>query len=183
MEWIGWWFEWRAKSVLQEAMGGGDGPSFGRTRVDYQNTMVWDLKAHVEEYGGKDWVIVNDQEAVRASIREYGGFGVIICHGEAELDSDRSFQKWHDVLKGEQSAYVKERVRRRAPSRLRKRSFEVNGYMAAFFDATSLEAAIEAGLVRGFQEGMRNSNGTPRRSKFMVDLNAIRDSSLLVSQA
>src|SRR5688572_2332960 len=46
MEWIGFYLEFKSSAYLNEHIGGGPGPRFGRTRFDYVRAHVWDLKVH-----------------------------------------------------------------------------------------------------------------------------------------
>ncbi len=174
MEWIGWYFEYKARSVLIDALGGDLGPSFGRTVFDYQREFVWDFKAHPLNAG--HWAIMNDCEAVNACIESFSGNGFVVAVGIAEYD-DGTFKQWHDALKGGQSEYELKRIQRQAPSRSRKTSFEISDYMTIFFeDRSSLERAIREGWMSGdAQVGWRNSNGRPRRAKYKINTGAIPD--------
>ena len=52
--------------------------------------------------------------------------GLILAMGEATYnDEKRTFQRWHEELKGGKSKYEKERIKRGAWSRLRKVFFEL----------------------------------------------------------
>jgi len=68
------------------------------------------------------------------------------------------------------SAYVRERIRRGAPSRRRKRAVTLKGYILFGLDRSSLSLGIKDGWIRPFQQGMRNADGSPRRAKFMLDI-------------
>lgn len=173
MEWIGWFFEYQAKRVLMHHLGGGDGPSFGRTAFDYRRHHVWDLKAHVTN-SGQEWAVLNDQQAIQRCIQDYGGVGFVVACGTAGYDADGSFKKWHDDLKGECSNYEAKRILRGAPSRRRKTQFNVQQYCVfAFSSRDQLAQAVAEGWIGGFQEGMRNADGSPRRAKYKVKIGAI----------
>ena len=46
-------------------------------------------------------VIVNDKLATAKAIKQFGGAGLILAAGNATYnDKDRSFQIWHQELKG-----------------------------------------------------------------------------------
>ena len=76
MEWIGWYFEYKAYQVLSSKLGGETGPKYGRTQFDYlRNGFVWDFKAHIESSSSHPWAIMNDCEAVDSCIDEYGDIG------------------------------------------------------------------------------------------------------------
>jgi hypothetical protein len=172
MEWIGFYFEYRAKQVLSRAMSGGVGPTIGNVTIDYAvRGEPWDFKAHpVKSNDG--WVYLNDVEAVNTCALHLGGIGWVIAVGNAEYDDDGSFKRWHDEMKGEKSAYEAERIARGAPSRKRKRSFECTHFIVAkVADAEQIAGAINDRLLTAkMQAGQRNSNGKARRAKYGIHL-------------
>ena len=171
MEWIGFWFEHVVETQVVPETGGSRGPTYGRTEFDFQRNFVWDLKVHLD---GSDWLILNDQEAVHACLDEHAGLGYLIVEGTADFDPDGSFKAWHDQLKGGSSAYEKDRVIRGAPSRRRKTSFAPNRILAIWIPSSAdASKAVKDGWLKGFQEGMRNSNGNPRRAKFQIKVSQI----------
>ena len=180
MEWIGFWFEHVVETKVVPITGGSRGPKYGRTEFDFQRDYVWDLKVHLE---GSDWLILNDQEAVNSCINDHSGIGYLIVEGTAEFDPDGSFKSWHDLLKGGSSNYEKNRVSRGAPSRRRKISFRPKRILA-FWIPSAAEAtkAVKDGWVKGFQEGMRNSNGNARRAKFQIKVNQIPSEFILLDK-
>jgi hypothetical protein len=185
MEWIGFWFEHFVRTEVTGRLGISVGPSFGRTQFDLLISCVWDLKVHPRSADGK--LILNDKEAIDLCIAERGGFGFIAVVGEAEYDGTGEFKAWHDVLKGGTSAYEVERIKRGAPSRRRKVSFNPQSVEAVFFsDQNQINQGINEGWLTLFQSGMRNSNGNPRREKYQIDLDRapseIRVSSTEITQ-
>lgn len=101
---------------------------------------------------------------MRSSARDYGEHGVIIAMCDVEYnDEDRSFQKWHDQIKGEPSSYVQRRRAEGARSRYRKSRADLAQILFYCFDDTTLED------LNTFRQG-RNSNDTPRPVKFMLNL-------------
>ena len=177
MEWIGWYFEYKARKVLIENFGGQSGPAFGRTPMDYKNKFVWDFKAHPVNSPSHPWAIMNDCEAVNRCIEENNGIGFIIALGEAEYnDVEGSFKRWHSELKGEQTKYVKARIKRGAPSRKRKINFRIQDYLMIFLqDYNQIIRGMEERWLSGdAQTGWRNANGSPRRAKYKIKLNSIK---------
>lgn len=171
MEWIGFWFEHVVATQVVPKTGGSRGPTYGNTEFDFQRNFVWDLKVHVS---GSDWLILNDQDAVHACISDHSGIGYLIVEGAADFDLDGSFKAWHDNLKGGTSAYERNRVMRGARSRRRKTSFRPGRILAVWIPSSAdASKAVKDGWLKGFQEGMRNSNGNPRRAKFQVKINQI----------
>ena len=179
MEWIGFGFEHLARSVLVAQCHASAGPYFGRTQFDVQREHVWDLKAHPRGASGP---ILNDREAMELCVAEFGGVGFIIAEGDATYDEDGLFKAWHDALKGGISTYEVDRIARHARSRRRKTAFSISSYEAFWFPSpASLQAAVAAGALSYFQEGMRNSNGMPRRPKYLVrNMPALRNSSAFI---
>jgi len=180
MEWIGFWFEFFIETAVQPKLGNSTGPSYGNTRFDLQLEHVWDLKAHPSHNNS---LILNDQEAVRNCIKENAGVGFIIVEGAVEYDdANSSFKKWHDSLKGKQSEYEAARIARKAPSRRRKTSFRPEAVFGIWISSIdTLEQGQSDGWISGFQKDMRNSDGKPRRAKFMFDTSKIPSSCIVGS--
>lgn len=168
MEWIGFWFEHFFTTVIGSVVDARPGPAFGRTRFDLQRDHVWDLKAH--PHGSRPTpLILNDREAVDRCIEQFDGVGYVIVHGVAEYDESGEFKAWHDTLKGGVSAYEEARVSRGARSRRRKVTFSPVRVDALYFSTRDdLQAGQREGWVAMFQEGMRNSDGAPRRAKYLL---------------
>jgi hypothetical protein len=136
MEWIGWFFEWKAKQVLR---------------------------------------------AIDRCIADFGVIGFILAVGTVVRDEDGSFKAWHDKLKGGVSRYERERVERRAPSRVRKKSFAVENYLTFALNSDDISRGISEGWLKdSFQKGMRNADGSPRRAKYSVRLDLIPQELFLV---
>jgi hypothetical protein len=172
MEWIGFypefWFEQNLASKLEASVG----PRFGNVTFDIRRRHVWDLKAHSSD--ANRWAPLNDVEAIRDCIVTHGGLGFIVMSGPCVYESDGEFKAWHDGLKGGPSSYSRKIAQRGAVSRRRKVSFSPDRLVAFRFGALDdLDQAQSEGWLKGFQEGMRNSNGRARREKVMVDLDRI----------
>lgn len=178
MEWIGFWFEHFVERQVIPKLGGHKGPTYGTTEFDFKKHYVWDLKAHPNESRS---LILNDQDAIQNCVSLEGGLGFIIVSGDAHYDDEgQSFKKWHDSLKGNMSNYEVDRIKRGAPSRRRKISFSPKELNAVWFSNTYelLEASLQ-GWLKPFQEGMRNSNGKPRPSKYQMKIEMVPRSHLL----
>lgn len=167
MEWIGWYFQFLCEKSLFSLLKI-PGPQYGKVEFDGFGEVPWDFKAHPcrDAKGAiKSSVIVNDRKAILQAIDQFGYAGLILAEGEAEYnDEDRSFQIWHKELKGGLSPYEKERILRGAPSRLRKTSFRLNQVDLILLDTSIFKESSS------FQEGFRNSNGSPRKAKMLLNL-------------
>lgn len=166
MEWIGHYFEFLC--IKQPPPGlQTPGKRYGNVEFDAQGSYQWDFKAHAINSGRL--VIGNDLEATKSAVREYGSVGLLVASGKAEYnDEDRTFQKWHDTLKGKKSKFVREREKRGAPSRLRKVLFDMVRLAVIRIDDALLR---ESGV---FKQG-RNADGSPRRPKVLIDLEKLGD--------
>lgn len=166
LEWIGFWFEHLVETKVLPVTGGRRGPTFGRTEFDLRLRRVWDLKVHPTSAPS---LILNDVEAVDHCIEACGGLGFIVVNGMAEYDESGDFKRWHDALKGGRSDYERARINRGAPSRRRKVRFTPTEIVVAFIpNLKALDSHLQSGRLGYFQKGMRNSNGTPRRPKYLV---------------
>jgi hypothetical protein len=176
MEWIGFYPEFWFAINLQDQLDATRGPEFGNGSFDIQRQFVWDLKSHSTSATSADWAILNDVEAVGRCVTEFDGIGFIILSGPCDYDEDGSFKCWHDGLKGKPTAYQRANEARGARSRKRKIRFRPNHLLALRFDnMDDIERAFHEGWLRGFQKGMRNSNGKARRQKYLLNTRKIED--------
>jgi hypothetical protein len=163
MEWIGWYFQFLCENVLKDLIQI-PGPKFGNVSFDGFYKIPWDFKAHAINTSSHQ-IIVNDSRATATAIARYGCVGVILAIGKVEYnDEKRTFQKWHETLKGGKSKYELERIKRGAWSRLRKTEFNLEQISFIKIDDSVL---VKCG---SFQRDFRNANGRPRHEKVLLDL-------------
>ncbi|OGH83743.1 MAG: hypothetical protein A2261_04175 [Candidatus Magasanikbacteria bacterium RIFOXYA2_FULL_44_8] len=171
MEWLGFYFQYLCETRLSPTVTV-PGPKYGRVEFDGLSGIPWDFKAHpIKDASGKisNSVIVNDKRAILKAIKQYGAAGLILAVGEAKFnDEDRSFQVWHKELKGGLSDYEKKRILRKAPSRLRKVSFRMTEVALIIMDDKAIKK------LGSFQKGFRNSDGSPRNAKVLLDLTKVK---------
>jgi hypothetical protein len=166
MEWIGFYFQFLCEKHLSSIMKI-PGPKYGNVTFDAFKDIPWDFKAHAINTSSHQ-IIINDSEATANGIKEYGAVGLILALGKVQYnDENRTFQKWHDELKGGLSDYSIERMNRGAWSRLRKVSFDLQ--QISFIIITQ-ETLVKCG---SFQRDFRNADGSPRREKVLLDLEKI----------
>lgn len=174
MEWIGFYPEFWFHSEVGPDLGATWGPRFGNMTFDIQRHHVWDLKSHSTDAGS--WAPLNDVEAVTTCIESRQGVGFLILSGPCEYDDDGEFKVWHQALSGKRSQYSIRIAERGAKSRRRKVSFQPDHLLAFRFSSLEdLERAREEKWLKGFQEGMRNSNDRARRAKIMVDVDRVSE--------
>ena len=164
MEWPGWYFQFMCENILgSNGYFSIPGPAYGNVEFDGFRQIPWDFKAHSSSLGNK--VPTNGYAEVQFALNDYGEVGFIVACGDVELDDEnQSFKKWHDQLKGKTSQYELERIERGAPSRRRKVRFYLRRIEFVFVNNSNLSTC------GSFQGGMRNSDGSPRNPKVMLDL-------------
>lgn len=167
MEWIGFYFQFICKKLLCEVMEI-PGPKYGETEFGGFLEIPWVFKAHAMNSGSHD-IIVNDRDAVVSAVQNFGGLGLVLALGNVEYDTSGEFQRWHSNEKGGPSKYEMERIARGAPSRKRKESFALQ--QIAF---TTINEDI-LNECRLFQEGLRNSDGSSRRPKILINLKKLNE--------
>ena len=168
MEWIGFYFQYLCENNLSDIMGL-PGPRYGNVSFDGLKDIPWDFKAHAMNTSSHE-IIVNDSDATAIAIKEYGAVGLILAVGEVVYnDENRTFQSWHDKLKGGMSSYVRERIERGAWSRLRKVSFNLQ--QITFVELTD-STLVKCG---SFQSDFRNADGSPRRAKVLINLEKLEE--------
>lgn len=93
---------------------------------------------------------------------------LIIALSDVEYnDSDRTFQKWHQKLKGGKSEYEISREKRTSVSRYRKTGAELQEILFLVVTSKNVSAL-------GIHHQGRNSNGKPRPPKYMLDFDTIK---------
>jgi len=163
MEWIGFYFQFLCEKTLRNFLEI-PGPKINNVTFDGFKEIPWDFKAHAINTSSHQ-IIVNDSEAVSYSIHNYGAVGIILALGKVLYNDDnRTFQKWHETLKGGLTDYSIKRIERGAWSRLRKVSFDLQ--QISFIILTE-ETLIKSGL---FQKNFRNADGSARKGKVLLDL-------------
>lgn len=171
MEWIGWYFQFLCEKYLKNLVKI-PGPKYDNVQFDGFEEIPWDFKAHAINTSSHQ-VIVNDSEATAKAIKQFGSVGLILALGEVQYNDDkRTFQKWHEDLKGGKSKYELERVKRGAWSGLRKVEFKLKQISFIKIDDSVL---VKCG---SFQRDFRNANGTPRREKVLLDLEKLDEETL-----
>ena len=167
--WPGFYFQFMCEKILsRDNFFEIPGRSYGRVEFDGFRSINFDFKAHSENAKSSSYVPTNGFIEVEQAIESYSKVGFIIACGNVIYDEDGSFKAWHDELKGKMSSYEEDRISRGAKSRRRKTYFSLKRIIFYFVDRETLP------YVKGFQSGMRNSNGISRNSKVMIDLNDSR---------
>ncbi|MEW6620339.1 MAG: hypothetical protein AB1422_13560 [bacterium] len=172
-EWIGWRFQELCEQYLKPTqLFDFSRQRYGFADFDAFAEIPWDFKAHIRQnpQGQQTRKIPGtDRRATLQAIENCGAAGFILGIGYAVFnDENRSFQLWHDKLKGGLSEYEEERIARGASSRLRKTKFTLE-------EIWIIEIDKKLGENLGtFMEGFRNKNGSPRKAKVMLDLNIIK---------
>lgn len=175
MEWMGFYFQYLCEQRLSGILTM-PGKSYGQTEFDGFGSICWDFKAHAGNTTSHK-VITNDTSAVATAIEQYGHYGLILASGIVEYNDDaRTFKKWHDALKGEPSAYELARINRGANSRKRKTEFVLGEIHYICLDENALNRCSGS-----FQEGFRNSDGSPRRSKVLIDIAKVPDEAIVMT--
>jgi hypothetical protein len=174
MEWIGWYFEFLCEKYLKKIMQFKK-VKYGNTSFDGFLEVPFDFKSHAINTESHK-VIINDTEATIKAIEQYGFVIVIMAIGEVIYnDRNRTFQKWHEKIKGGKSDYEFKRIERGALSRLRKTEFNLKELMFIKINKGTLEKC------GSFQKDFRNADGSPRRSKVLLDLEKLNDDEILKS--
>ena len=167
MEWWAFYFEYLCCVALKDVFTI-PGDRFGNVGFDLKRSVNWDLKSKAVK-SDDHHAILNDKEAMQLSIEKYGEHGVVIALCDVEYnDIDRTFQQWHSELKGGKSKYEKERETRTNVSRYRKTRALLTELLFLRFTAADLENL-------GTMKQGRNSNGKPRREKYLLDLKSVND--------
>ena len=165
MEWIGWYFEYWCNRNLKGVMEMPYSKKYGNVSFDGYLKIPWDFKVHVTQSGDK--IIVNDHQAIKKAIKDFGCVGLIIVTGPVVYDKSQEFKKWHDEQKGKITDYVLKNIERGAPSRRRKVSMKISKISFVKLDDDCLKK------YSSIHNQGRNSDGKPREPKVLLDLTKI----------
>ena len=165
MEWIGWYFEYWCNRNLKGVMEMPYSKKYGNVSFDGYLKIPWDFKVHVTQSGDK--IIVNDHQAIKKAIKDFGCVGLIIVTGPVVYDESQEFKKWHDEQKGKITDYVLKNIERGAPSRRRKVSMKISKISFVKLDDDCLKK------YSSIHNQGRNSDGKPREPKVLLDLTKI----------
>jgi hypothetical protein len=175
MEWIGFYFEYWCSRNLKGVMEMPCSKKYGNVSFDGYLNIPWDFKSHAIQLGKKDRIIVNDLQAIKKAINDFGCVGLIIASGPVVKENEsQEFKKWHEKMKddeqkGKKTDYVLKNIERGAPSRRRKVSMKISKISFVKLDNDCLDK-YEIKHNQG-----RNSNGKPRKPKVALDLTEICD--------
>jgi len=162
MEWWAFYFEYKAREIFNNYFEI-PGQRYGNVSFDMKGKINWDLKSTAIK-SNNHTVILNDKIAMDLAIKEHEYHGEIIALCDVEYnDNNRSFQKWHTELKGGKSKYEQEREIRTEISRYRKTKAELLEILLIILNEDDL-------LNLPIMKQGRNSNGTPRKVKYMLEL-------------
>jgi hypothetical protein len=172
-EWQGFYFEFRTIGELVNKLGGGP-IKVGVTEFDYRLHHVWDLKVH-SNFGingpssPNKTCQLNDQLAMHQAASD-GGLGLIVLSGDPTYSVE--FSRWHKQFRGSFGEPIKQL----------KDSFSPT-HLEAFFieDGSSLERALQAGILSEFAQGKQPS-GAPRNPKYSMNIAKARGSSLQLAE-
>ena len=165
MEWIGWYFEYWCNRNLKGVIEMPYSKKYGNVSFDGYLKIPWDFKVHVTQSGDK--IIVNDHQAIKKAIKDFGCVGLIIVTGPVVYDESQEFKKWHDEQKGKITDYVLKNIERGAPSRRRKVSMKISKISFVKLDDDCLKK------YSSIHNQGRNSDGKPREPKVLLDLTKI----------
>jgi hypothetical protein len=165
MEWWAFYFEYKVRNLLADKFLF-PGDQYDNVSFDMKGAINWDLKAHAIKSNDHK-VILNDKLAMEKSIGKLGYHGEIIALCDVEYnDNDRTFQKWHTDLKGGKSNYELAREERTSVSRYRKTKAELTEIILLLITKDNID------YLDTHKQG-RNSNGSPRNPKYMLDIELI----------
>lgn len=166
MEWIGFYFEESALTVLDIEQGA----SINNTVFDACGEYVWDFKTHTvcTPSGNKRYeMYLNDAASIEECV-SCDGIGFIVAYVKPEYDTGQSFYSWHEELKESGEAYNKRQSDTSTASRVRKSGFVFDKIESYWIDDMEmLESACREGWMREAVQGV-NSGGNERKSKYKL---------------
>lgn len=163
MEWMGFYFEFLCRKLMIHAGFSFPGKKYDKVEFDSFRSINWDIKTSAIK-SSHHRIILNDKNATEESIDEFGCHGLILALVDVEYnDDERTFQKWHDALKGEPSNYVKKNRAKNVTSRYRKTQARLEQILLLVMDGNNLSC------LDTHRQG-RNSNDNARNLKYSLDV-------------
>lgn len=163
-EWRGWYFEFVGLPALINAFGGGPA-AVANTTFDYSLNQIWDLKCHGDDSGN---AILNSREAMDACL-EHRGVGLLVLSGTTVVD-DGDFRQWQRDLRIANGKIPKARTRPATSQRRSKRGFIPRRLDAFFIEDEDMLAALLSNKTMGIMRQGRQTDGTARREKYMLNV-------------
>lgn len=170
VEWAGFHVKFLVQNACRKYLSGKVEPLEIGKRHLVKSAYLWDPRFCANE---EKLVILGDVDEYRDLIRKEGngGIGILIIHTVAHDDLDGDFRRWHEEFKGGPSDYTIEREIEGRPPRVRKTRYMITMVSGYYFTLEDFERGVDEGWLRdNFQEGMRNWDGTPRKSKYLLSL-------------
>ena len=170
-EWQGFYFEFKVKPQLINALGGGP-RVIGRTEFDYALNYPWDMKVHsLETSKGKPspgGCLLNDGYSMEKAISDKG-LGLILLNGIPDYDWE--FTKWFKEFRNKDQG---------EPRRTLKKTF-TSIRVDYFFIPNNerFEEALAKKELSIFNQGKQQS-GHKRNYKYSLNLKKAENSDLLI---
>ena len=176
IEWLDFYFKFLCQKHFDSII---DmlGQKCGNMKFDAFREIPWDFKTHAANTTNHN-IITNDAETIVNTISDYGYYGVILAIGEVEYnDEENTFKKWQNQLTLKQCQYEMNRINRGAMSRSRKIQFVLSEIHFICLNGETLNQC--SGL---FQTGFRNSDGTSKGPKIVINIRKIPDAALVATE-
>jgi len=169
-EWAAIFFEEYCRPLLTNFLGGWYGVRIIKgSRIDYQRYYNWDLKVHsIKNNKGKSTsqIILNDKDAMERIIELESGMGFVIADVDFSFDTSGNLSKWRDQYENRAKKHSKN-------ARIMKNRGKIVGLKAIFIkDKSVLKKGRHENWISIFKQG-RQPDGSPRKPKYMIDLDKI----------
>ena len=150
----------------------------GDRRYHFKGDYLWDIRYHAD---GRYNVPMGDIEETNQIISKFQGLGILIFDIHANSDVQKSFVEWHEELKGGPSSYTIQRESEGRRDQPRKTDYFIKKVFAYYFTSSDMQHGInDKWLKTSFQGGFRNSDGSSRKGKYMLDTRYIPPECLLL---
>jgi len=168
-EWIGWYFQYLCEKNL-DTIFSIPGQKIGNAEFDGSMKGInFDFKAHSwfdKSRKVKNVTILNDRIAMEESIASRGNHGLLVALLDCEYDTSGEFKKWHQTIKGPESAYVLQGRKSGRPQRVLKTNAKVIKYIILNITSENINKLP-------VMNQPKNSNGKPRQQKYMLDFSLL----------
>lgn len=175
-EWAAVFFEEYCRPLLTHFLGGWYGVRITKgSRIDYQRYYNWDLKVHsIKNNRGtsNSKIILNDMNAMNRIIKLESGMGFVVLDVDFDFDTDGSLREWRIEYERRQSTHS-------SNPRMAKSVGKVTNLRAIYIkDMLALSTGLNQEWILNFNQG-RQPDGSPRKPKYMIDLNKVPDTQLI----
>lgn len=178
VEWAGYHIKFLVQNACIDNLSDRIRPYTEGKRHLVKGNFLWDTRLRATDVR---LIHLGDVDEYNEIIRKNNGIGILFVDVYSHKDENGDFRRWHEEFKGGPSLYTIEREIEGRHVRKRKIDYSILKIFAFFFTNHDLIKGLKEGwLTDTFQGTMRNQDGTPRNTKYSIDIDFVPKEHLLL---